>query len=247
MKNRRLVYLAFGLLGLVAAAAFTTWAAVKEPSESDPATTAATATSDQRGFSLAASFGGDGQTYYVTQDATYYGAWVKVENQVRRADIIVRGVIVSIEASRWNSPDGYPWTPDESVAMPVPYTTFQVEPIAMLKGTSKWGSPIPFRFAGGTFGPDREQISAADAAGLPDFKVGDEVILFGIDEVRYGKGAIYHPPAYWLLSDAHSLFTPKSADPDGVFVSMAGVSDSAIGATSEEQIRVLVNTSAGDR
>jgi hypothetical protein len=247
MKNRRFVYLAFAFLGLVAAAAFTTWATGKEPSGSAPATTAAAATSDQRAFSLPTSFRGDGVTYYVTQDATYYGEWVEVENQARRADIIVRGVVVGIEDSRWNSPDGNPWTPDESVAMPVPYTTFYVKPIAILKGTSKWPDPIPFRLAGGTFGPDREQIAAAGVGGLPDLKVGDEVILFGIDEVRYGAGAVYTPPAYWLLSDMHSLFTPKGADAGGLFVSMAGVSDPAIGTTSEEQIRAFVDTSVGGR
>lgn len=247
MKNRRFVYLAFALLGLVVAAAFTTWATGKEPSGSALATTAATATADPRAFSLPTSFGGDGQTYYVTQNATYYGEWVKVENQVRRADIIVRGVVVGIEASRWNSPDGNPWTPDESVAMPVPYTTFYVRPIAILKGTSKWPDPIPFRYEGGTFGPDREQITAASVGDLPDLKVGDEVILFGIDEGRYGAGAVYTPPAYWLLSGMHSLFTPKSGEPVGLFVSMAGVSDPAIGTTSEEQIRTFVDTSVGGR
>lgn len=197
-----------------------------------------TAGSGASAFSLPAASSGDG--YYVTQDATYWGEWVRVENQVRRAEIIVHGVVTRIDPSRWNSPDGKPWSPDEGTAMPVAYTTFYVEPIAVLKGTSKWPSPIPFRFAGGTFGPDREQIAAAGVEGLFNLKVGDKVILFGVDEARYGKGAVYAPPAYWVWADALSLFVPKRGDATGAFVSLAGVDDPTIGETSEAQIRSLV-------
>ncbi|MCL5736640.1 MAG: hypothetical protein M1274_13850 [Actinobacteria bacterium] len=247
MKNHRRPFMLFAFAALVALPVTAGCAGSKQGLTPSSTMSFVAQSSAQESLQVPNPPGIGDETYYVTNEATYLGDVVRVENQARKAEIIIRGVVERVDASRWNSPDGNKWTPDESVAMPVPYTTFWVKPLEIIKGTPKWASPVAFRYAGGAFGPERDEVLAADVPGLPDLKVGDEVIAFGLDEVRYGKGATYTPPAYWLLSDMLSLFSPKNGGPEGEFSSAAGVQDPGIGVTSVAQLRAMVDTIASEQ
>jgi hypothetical protein len=175
-----------------------------------------------------------GSTKVVTVSKIYAEDFLKTPKQFASADVVVVGTILKVDTARWNSSDGAEWMPDESVAMPVPYTTFYIQPTQILKGTPKWDAPIPFRIEGGAFGPDAAKATQF-ATDLPKLQPGMVVIAFGKDEQRYGKGAVYSPSAYWLLSSSYSLFENR----DGNFVSVSGVETPGIGSVTIAQLEAL--------
>jgi len=113
-----------------------------------------------------------GSTKVIAVSKIYAEDFLKTERQFAGADIVVAGTIVKVDAARWNSPDGAEWKPDESVALPIPYTTFYIQPTQIVKGTPKWDTPIPFRVEGGAFGPDAANAAEFGTV-LPEIQLGN--------------------------------------------------------------------------
>ena len=144
-------------------------------------------------------------------DALWPEDLVLVSGQVLNSDVIVVGAVTDILPARWNSPDGKEWRPEEDVALPVVYTTFMIEPQEVLKGPPKTGTPIAFRVPGGVVGSGAH-VGDVDLGGdFPHLAVGDQVLVFGVDDQRFGPGAHYEPDGHWLLASAASVFRADGA------------------------------------
>jgi hypothetical protein len=118
--------------------------------------------------------------------------------QVRCSTLILWGTIVDVLPSRYNSPDGKPWKPDENVTLPIAYTVILVQPQEVLKG-SPVSTPVAFRWEGGAFGSGTDAgLQLAADTGL---EPGDQVLVFGADSHRYGPGSTYEPKGYWFTTD----------------------------------------------
>lgn len=153
-----------------------------------------------------------------------------VKAQAARSDIVLVGRIVEFLPARWNSVDGKAWYPDEEIALPTVYSTFLVEPQTIVKGTPRWGSPVAFRLPGGT--PEVE-------SGPPDLspEIGQVVLLFGVDEQRYGPGAHYEPEAYWLTVGTGSVFVASGPG----YARLRPMADPKENSVSLEAVRVLTS------
>lgn len=180
--------------------------------------------------------GGGQQTVSYRAEGSVPDGALLIKNQAARADLIVRGRIVIVDDARWNSPTGEKWNPDEnSLDMPVVYTTFYVEVEKIFKGTPKWGSPVAFRILGGVVGPEGSAAAGSVDAPFPELKAGDEVVLFGKDDsIRYG--GVFTPEGYWAMWDSHSMLR----NDEGVFVNLGGgespAEDALVGAALEEML-----------
>jgi hypothetical protein len=130
--------------------------------------------------------------------------------QVRYSTLILWGTIVDVLPSRYNSPDGKPWKPDENVTLPIAYTVVLVQPQEVLKG-SPVSIPVAFRWEGGAFGPGTDAgLQLAADTGL---EPGDQVLVFGTDSHRYGPGGTYEPKGYWFTTDPSiSVFKRSGAE-----------------------------------
>lgn len=130
--------------------------------------------------------------------------------QAREADVIVLGTVLEVSPARWNSPDGREWSGSTDEDMPIVYTGFLVKPTEVLKGEPAWGSPVAFRTLGGVFGESAG--SGPNMGEFADVRVGDEIIIMGVDRPFYGGS--YDRPAYWSLVNATSVYRNDST---GVF------------------------------
>lgn len=145
-------------------------------------------------------------------DASYrmMASWdpdiLTIANQTGLADVVVVGEVVKVDPARWNSPDGNEWKPSQETSIALVYTTFYVAPSEMLKGSPKWGPPVPFRILGGVVDSKSGTVYWSTTGEPTELKPGDQVVVFGIDEQRYGKEGTYVSPGYWLTSDANSLW-----------------------------------------
>ncbi|MFH0915518.1 MAG: hypothetical protein V1912_03610 [bacterium] len=158
-----------------------------------------------------------------------------IEKHVEDSDIIAVGEIVEIDPPRWNSPDGEQWRPREEQTLAVLYTTFYVEPTALLKGTSEWGTPIAFRIQNGVVGGDA------------DLSVGERVVAFGASDGRYGPGAVYQPAgAYWLTNGNNSIWIQKGGI--GVYRNQGYTKDPGEASLSLEELeaRIAALTSSNE-
>ncbi len=159
-----------------------------------------------------------------------------IEKNVEDSDIIAVGEVVKIDAPRWNSPDGEQWRPHEEQTLAVLYTTFYVEPTALLKGTPKWGTPIAFRIQNG--------VVEGDA----DLSLGDNVVAFGASDGRYGPGAVYQPAgAYWLTNGNNSIWIQEGGT--GVYRNPGYTEDPAEASLSLEELKARIaafTSSAGE-
>jgi hypothetical protein len=150
-----------------------------------------------------------------------------IEKHVEDSDIIAEGEIVKIDPPRWNSPDGEQWRPREEQTLAVLYTTFYVEPTAVLKGTPEWGTPIAFRIQNAVVGSDA------------DLAVGDRVVAFGASDGRYGPGAVYQPAgAYWLTNDNNSIWIQEGRT--GVYRNQGYTKDPAEASLSLEEFEARI-------
>ena len=148
-------------------------------------------------------------------------------DHVEDSDIIAVGEIVKIDPPRWNSPDGEQWRPREEQTLAVLYTTFYVEPTALLKGTPKWGTPIAFRIQNGVVGGDA------------DLSLGDKVVAFGASDGRYGPGAVYQPAgAYWLTNGNNSIWIQEGET--GVYRNPGYTKDPAEASLSLEELEARI-------
>jgi hypothetical protein len=150
-----------------------------------------------------------------------------IEKTVEDSDIIAAGEIVKIDPPRWNSRDGEQWRPREEQTMAVLYTTFYVEPTALLKGTPEWGTPIAFRIQNGVVGGDA------------DLSVGDRVVAFGASDGRYGPGGVYQPAdAYWLTNGNNSVWIQEGGT--GVYRNPGYTKDPAEASLSLEELEARI-------
>lgn len=140
-----------------------------------------------------------------TMDASWAYGTRTLETQTELAEIVVMGEVTKVDPARWNSPDGQEWMPADEGSLALVYTTFYVRPEKILKGASKFGEPVPFRVVGGIIG-DATQIPAGDNAKFASIAPGQQVVVFGADDGRYGPEGYWFPAAYWLLSDVNSMW-----------------------------------------
>lgn len=120
----------------------------------------------------------------------------------KKASIVVYGTVTKVDPGRWNSRDGKRWTPPTESDLPVIYRTFYVEPIEILKGAPKWGTPVAFMVTGGT-----EGVVAGPVA------VGDRVLVIGRDLLAEGGlfgNVFWKEDAYFAQHMEFSVFVEKA-------------------------------------
>ncbi|NLT35465.1 MAG: hypothetical protein GXX83_06165 [Gaiellales bacterium] len=141
-----------------------------------------------------------------TMDASWAYGTRTIKTQTETAEIIAVGEVTKVDPARWNSPDGKQWEPKEEGSLAMVYTTFYVQPTRLLKGESKFGTPIPFRVVGGIIGDTGQAANAGADAKFSTIASGQQVIVFGLDDHRFGSECSWTPAAYWLPSDVNSMW-----------------------------------------
>lgn len=150
---------------------------------------------------------------------------LNVDTQVRHSDIVLVGKVVRVDPARWNSPDGKSWTPTDPLVAPLLFRTFYVEPTEVLKGTSAYGTPVPFMVLGGTEGERGGPVN-----------VGDVVLVFGRDRSTDTAKDGHWPKGYRANVDEFSIY----AQDGDVFANEVGQADPKVGKTTLDQVRGLV-------
>lgn len=169
-------------------------------------------------------------------EAALYAKGVRVPaNAVKKADIVVFGTVTRVDPGRWNSPDGKPWTPPSESDIPSIYRTFYVEPIEILKGEPKWGTPVAFQVTGGTEGVVDGPVA-----------VGDKVLVIGFDYEAHGSslyGQVYwKKDAYFPMHMEFSIFVEK----DGRLQVLATEKNDEANVTDLSTLRAAIaNASSG--
>jgi hypothetical protein len=134
-----------------------------------------------------------------TAAVDYIAEVYSIGGQSGLSDLVVSGVVSRMDEPRWNSPDGKQWREQNEASLPLVYETFYVEPIEVLKGTPKWGTPVAFR------------VWVNTTEGAPTLAVGDRVVAFGeLFAEPAGSKAVYQPAdAYWLTGNNYGLWVER--------------------------------------
>ena len=138
-----------------------------------------------------------------TMDASWAYGTRTIKTQTETAEIIAVGEVTKVDPARWNSPDGKQWEPKEEGSLAMVYTTFYVQPTRLLKGESKFGTPIPFRVVGGIIGDTGQAANAGADAKFSTIASGQQVIVFGLDDHRFER---FIPEGCFLF---HEISTEK--------------------------------------
>lgn len=164
--------------------------------------------------------------------AMYVPGVKKLENQAAQAEIVVHGKVVDVGVGRWNSNDGKAWVTDNDQDCPLVYRCFSVEPIELIKGEPRFGSPISFIVIGGTEG----EVSGP-------VQVGAEVIVFGnYFASLYGPNAVWPEDAYFARLNEFSVYRKSGNE----FVNVGNANAPAFGKTSLDAVRQLAVDGAVD-
>lgn len=159
--------------------------------------------------------------------SSYSSRAVEVQNQAAQAEIVVHGKVVDVGVGRWNSNDGKAWATDNDQDCPLVYRCFSVEPIELIKGEPRFGSPISFIVIGGTEG----EVSGP-------VQVGAEVIVFGnYFASLYGPNAVWPEDAYFARLNEFSIYRNSGDE----FVNVGNANAPAFGKTSLDAVRDAVD------
>ena len=150
---------------------------------------------------------------------------VMPEAQARYTEIIVYGTVTSVAPGRWNSPDGKAWQSAEETDTPAIYSTFYVEPIRVLKGAPRFGTPVAFMIPGGTEG----------AIGGP-VAVGQTVIVFGRYMQQLYGDVYWDKEAYFPQSMDYSIYLE---DADGKLTNLGDRDLAALNDMTVEQMTAI--------
>jgi len=150
---------------------------------------------------------------------------VMPEAQAKYSEIIVYGTVTSVAPGRWNSSDGKVWTPAKETDTPVIYGTFYVEPIQVLKGEPRFGTPVAFMIPGGT-----EGVIGGPVA------VGDRVIVFGRYMQQLYGDVYWDREAYFPQSMEYSIYVENA---DGKLTNLGDQHLAALNDMTVEQMTMM--------
>lgn len=95
--------------------------------------------------------------------------YVDEDELIRRSELIIKGVVNRVEESRWSNEHQDKANPDRNVLQ----TDIAIKVLKVLKGTPYDGNEVVVRIDKG-----ETDNTVVESEGYPDFKEGEEVILF---------------------------------------------------------------------
>lgn len=95
--------------------------------------------------------------------------YVDEDELIRRSELIIKGVVNRVEESRWSNEHQDKANPDRNVLQ----TDIAIKVLKVLKGTPYDGNEVVVRIDKG-----ETDNKVVESEGYPDFKEGEEVILF---------------------------------------------------------------------